>query len=293
MSIPTQKAPDHQQPRWLLRTTAWGSALVYGCIFAAANIGPQLRCQAHGWPFVYMVRETQIPGGLTILYGPWPIASPSPPLVSFEPTWLFLDVLCGIVLTCLAPVICLYWLRVRRRPLQFSLRGLFIFTTLVACLLGFLKFFHPDFGNDWSWLKTTWCMLLLAQILVYIIPVAFPLAGAHWTVVCAAGSRRRHRWAGIHWLTWLAVAVVGYSLVHYSVFTDTSCISKYGWPFTYQAEYDNWCWVPSEFMRALLPMSWLKAIALIADVLVCLAMTAATGFVVERWIRHTEQGTPR
>jgi hypothetical protein len=293
MSTPAQKLPEYQHPRWVLRAATWGSALVYGCAFVAANIGPQVRGQAHGWPFIYMVRELRIPGGLTIYYGPWPISSPSPPLVSFEPTWLFLNVLCGIVLTCLAPVLCLYWLRARPQPIQFSLRSLFALTTVVACLLGLFKCFIPDFGDGWGLFQIAWCMLLVAQILVHFVPVAFVATAAHRLVVLSAGSQQR-RWAGVHWVAWLAIAVVGGSLMHYLIFTDTSYISEYGWPFTYQTKYyyGPAYWPASGPMRAFFPISWLKAIALTADILVCLAITAATGFVVERWIRHTELGTP-
>jgi hypothetical protein len=229
-----------------------------------------MRYQVHGWPFVYMVRETHVGGELhNILNGPWPLFSP--PLVSFWPMWLLLDVLCGIVLMGLAAAIALYWLRVRRRPLQFGLRNLFLFVTVVACLLGLFKFFNPGFGETFGlWFTIAWCMLLLAQILVYIVPVAFVVTVAHWAVGISAGWQRRRPWAGIHWLTWLAVVVAGIPIVHYSAFAHAS---YGGWPFT----FDENC---------------LDAAALIADILVWLALIAATGFVVERWIRRAERMVP-
>jgi hypothetical protein len=198
MSTPTEKPPDHQHPRWLLRAAAWGSALAYGCIFAGANTLAHMRYQVHGWPFVYMVRATHVGGELhNILYGPWPLFSP--PLVSFWPMWLLLDVLCGIVLMGLAVAIALYWLRVRRQPLQFGLRNLFLFMTVVACLLGLFKFFNPGFGETFGlWFTIAWCMLLLSQILVYIVPVALVATVAHWVVVRRTDSQRRRPRAGIH-----------------------------------------------------------------------------------------------
>jgi hypothetical protein len=188
MSISTRKAPDRQEPRWLLHTAATGSALVYGCIFAGANILGG-RGQQHGWPFVYMAREVRVPGELhNILYGPWPLFSP--PLLSFEPMWLLLDILCGIVLTCLAAAISVYWLRVRRPPIQFSLRSLFVLTTVVACLLGLFKYFVPHFGNSYGlWFTIAWCMLLLARIFVYIVPVASLVTAVHWVVRNWPGHR--------------------------------------------------------------------------------------------------------
>jgi hypothetical protein len=289
MTLPTQTHPDYQHPRWLLRAAAWGSALIYGCIFVAANIGPQPRGQVHGWPFVYMVREGLVPGGLTIVYGPWPLFSP--PLISFELRWLLLNVLCGIILTFLAAVISLYWLR-RCRRLQFGLRSLFAAVALVACLLSAFKVCFPKFGSGLALFEIGWCMFVLARMLVYTIPVGCVVTAAHRAVILSAASQRRRRWAGLHWLTWLAIAFVGGLLMHYSIFVDTSCISEFGWPFTYQADHEACCWFSSEFMQFLLPMSCLKALGLIADILVWLAMTAATAFVVERWIRRIEQAAP-
>ena len=272
MSIPTQKSPDHQQPRWLSRTAAWGSAIVYACIFAAANIGPRPGIQAHGWPFVYMVRETNIPGDLhNVLYGPWPLFSPSPPLVSFEPMRLVLDVLCGIALTCLAPILCLYWLRVRRRPFQFSLRSLFVLTTTAACLLGVLKFFDPDFGHGWRWPLIAWFTMVFAQLFfVYIVPVACVATVARWAVLRFALSQWRRPWCGIHWLSWLAVVVVGVPVIHYSAFPHWA---HRGWPFTYY-------------------LGRFDVVGLMADIAISLTIIVAAAVVVEYWTRKIEQGTP-
>ena len=285
MSIPTSNPLDHKHPRWLLHTAALCSAIFYSCVFLAANICPH-GLQEHGWPFVYMVREWRVPGGLTFVYGPWPLYSP--PLVSFEPMWLVLNILCGIVLTCLAAAITLFWLRVCPRPLQFSLRILFGFAIVVACLLGLIKYFEP---NQWNMIFVALIALLFARMFAYVVPIACLVVAAHWTVVRSAKSQRRCRWAGIHWLTWLTVAFVAGTVMHYSVFMS-DWGQRYGWPLTYQAQSDRDCWHASEFLSALFPMGFLKATALIADLLVWLMIVAATGFVVERWVRQIEQGIP-
>jgi hypothetical protein len=296
VSIPVQPFPEYRHPRWLLRTATWGSALAYGGIFAGANI-LGYRGQVHGWPFVYMVREWRIQGPLTMVYGPWPLWSP--PVVSVEPGLLLLNILCGTLLTCLAPVICLYWLRVRRRPLQFSLCTLFASTAVVACLLSLLRLLYPELG-DWHWgaLEIAWCFLRLTQVFVYFVPAALLFTAAHWAVLAGANAKLRSRWVGVHWLTWFAILVVGTSLIHYSAFTVTSYAS-YGWPLVYQTRPYAESMLTSRFISFLfpttylaLPVGCLKAIGLTTNVLTWLAMIAATGFVIERWIGHVEQRIP-
>jgi hypothetical protein len=306
MSIPVHNSVDYQQPRWLLRTAAWGSALVYGCSFLVANIFPH-GLQEHGWPLIYMVREWRVPGDFTILYGPWPIDDP--PLIWFRPTCLLLNVLCGIVLTCLASVVSLYWLRVRRRPLQFSLRGLFGFTAVTACFLALFKCFNPDFGSCQNAVQIAWCalrcILLLSQVLVYTVPLACTATAAQRAVVLSAGSRRRSRWAGIHWLTWLVAALVSGATVHYSAFSHTwyahvgshktigsIMLASYGWPLTYRAQNNGCCGSDSALMEDGFPLAMFQPAGLLADAAVWLAIVAATGLIVERWVRRTERRTP-
>jgi len=188
MSIPTQKPLDHKHPRWLLHTAAWCFALVYSGLFVGANIWSRL-CQTYGWPFIYMVRETRPPsnpGELhNIYYDPWPFYSA--PLVSFEPMWLVLNILCGIVLTCLAAAIALYWLHLCQRPLQFTLRSILGLVIVVACLLGLFTFFAPSHFSNL--LQMALLIIWLAQLCVYIVPFAFLATVAHRAV----WNRKRRR----------------------------------------------------------------------------------------------------
>jgi hypothetical protein len=286
MQIPAHVPPEYHHPRWLLYATASGSAFIYACVLLAANVFPYGGDPGyqHGLPFVYMVRESQVPGGLTIFYAPWPLDDP--PLVEFRPTFLLLNVLCGSLLTAAAAVIPLYWLRVHRRPLHFGLRAAFGLGAVVLGLLGLFRFYHPNEG-----ILSAIDLFVPVPLLVYVLPGCLIVIAAHRMVVLSARSARRRRWLGIHWLTWLAAVAVGGPLLHYSMFTATGWWlgathevrdfhPAFGWPFEYSGQYRGLgirCFSPSAF---------------VADTVVWLTIVASTIFVVERWVRRVEQGVP-
>lgn len=283
MPASTQEPIAYQHPRWFVRCAAIGFAFLYACGLVAANVFPH-GDQEHGWPFVYMVRQLRVPGPLpNIIYGPWPLDDP--PIVQFRPTLLVLNCLCGMLLAVLATIMPAYWLRVRQRPVQFSLRTLFVLTTVVACLLAVLKGWYPDQLNSWNALALAIVSLFL---LVYVVPACMVLTAAHWLVVRSARSGRPYRWFGLHWLTWLAVCAVGGPLLHYMALAPTGLMflpgstleNEYGWPFNYSGECNGF------------PLRCFTPAALVADLVVCLAITAATGFVVERWARRVERRVP-
>ncbi len=216
------------------------------------------------------------------------------PLIRFRPTLLFLDVLCGGLLAVVATVIPAYWLRVRGRPVQFSLRALFGLMTVVACSLGILKFCAPRWLDPELVLAVI--VILLPRLLLYAIPAGLVVVAAHWTVIRSTSSTRRCRWLGIHWLSWLAVAAVGGPFFHYSLIAYTGMVAVelpalaikiaagypalrvvlgYGWPLTY------WSVGPLD--------TYLAPLSLVADAVVWLTATVATGFIVERWVRRVEQ----
>lgn len=304
MAIPTYGSPEYQHPRWLLYTAAFGVAFTYFYVLLAANILPCYPCgyeQEHGWPLVYMARESQVRRGVTILYGPWPIDDP--PLIWFRPTMLLLDVVCGVVLTVAAGAIALYWLRAHPKPVRFSLRAVFGLTTLVACLLGTLKFYDSRLIS-WGFFLNL-ILLVLPRWLVYVVPLGLTIIAAHWIVVRSASSARQRRWIGVHWLTWLAAVAVAGPLLHYSLFTHTGytyaasekaagllTMEAYGWPFEYLGEFGH---SPEDRLRAAtdgFPVRCFHPLPLVADILASFAIIGSVGFVVERWIRRVERGTP-
>ena len=129
MPIPTQTPPEYRPPRWSLYASAVAVGLLYACAFVAINLftgagwdpGPPVSAgpiRVYGWPLVYMARGAffHLPRPLYVS------ALHDSPLIRFRPTLLFLDVLCGGLLAVVATVIPAYWLRVRGRPVQFSLR---------------------------------------------------------------------------------------------------------------------------------------------------------------------------
>lgn len=271
MLVSNQESALYQHPRWFVCCAAIGFAFFYACAFSVANIFPH-GDQQHGWPFVYMVRAWLVPGGLTILYGPWPLDNP--PIVKFWPAMLFLNVLCGGLLATVATVVPVYWLRLRQKPVHFSLRSLFVLTTGVACILGLLKWFFPQANCVWyaaaivseaSWLA------------VVFFPACLMVIAAHGLVVRPVAVQRRSRWLGLHWLAWLAVCFAGGPLLHYSIFT--SSYGVLGWPLRYD-NTNHFSW------------SAFNLPALVGDLAVCLAVTAATGFVVERWVFRVELHAP-
>ncbi len=227
--------------------------------------------QEHGWPFVYMVRASRGSGGFTIMYPMWPLGDP--PLVSFRPTLLFLNVLCGVLLVVLAAIVPAYWLRVRQRPLQFSLRTLFVLTTVVACLLALLKCCYPDRVEVGS---AVGLAIVFLFSLVYVVPACMVLTAAHWLVIRSASSARRFRWFGLHWLTWLAVCAIGGPFLHYLIVTINYYYEGYGRPSESYVEDFRLAW------RFHWP-------ALVGGLAVWLTVLASTAFVVERWIRRVER----
>ena len=270
--MPTSSAgpPAYQHPRWLVRRVAIGFAFLYVCGLLVANVFPRGN-QEHGWPFVYMVRQDRVPGPLpNIFYGPWPLANP--PIVQFWPTLLVLNCLCGLLLTVLATMVPVYWLRVRQRPVQFSLRSLFVLTTVVACLLALLRWCYGDRLKLWVavdlWIEFSFLLVY------YVVPACIVLTVAHWLVVRSGRSGRRSRWFGLHWLGWLAVLAVGGPFLHYSIFAAK--FGTYGWPLNY-TDFDRF----SRQWRFDWP-------SLVVDLAVWLTVVASTAFVVERWIRRVE-----
>ncbi len=229
-----------------------------------------------------------MPGGLTVLYGFWPFDNP--PLLRFRPALLVLDILCGGLLTVMATVIPLYWLRVRERPVQFTLRGLLGLTTAVACGLSAVKIFDPD--SHWRVLEAA--VLLPPLSLLYGVPAGLVIVAAHWVVARSAKSARRCRRLGVHWLTWLALVAVGGPLLHYSLVARTGYVEVYspptGVPLFYTLE--EACGWPLKYLCLGSPAKRLPLFALPVDVVIWLAITVATGFVVERWVRRVEQRIP-
>lgn len=302
MTIPTHGSPEYQHPRWLLYAAAFGVAFSYFWVLLAANIFPCYPCgysQEHGWPLVYMARGSRVPGGITILYGPWPIDNP--PLVWFRPTMLLFDVVCGVALTVAAGAIPLYWLRTHPKPARFSLRVLFGLTALVACLLGTLKFYDSRLLSWGFFLNLT--LLSLPRLLVYVVPLGLTIIAAHWIVVRSANSGRQRRWIRLHWLTWLAGVAVAGPWLHYSLFTHTGytyvssekaavllTMEAYGWPFEYLGALGR---SPEDRLYAAangFPVRCFHPLPLVANILASCAIIGAVGFVVEGWIRRVERG---
>jgi len=203
------------------------------------------------------------------MYGPWPLDDP--PIVQFRPALLFLNILCGGLLTVLATIIPAYWLRVRQRPVQFHLQTLFVLTTVVACLLALLKCCYADRLNMFA------VRLVIASLfsLAYVVPSCMVLTATHWLVVRSARSTPRFRWFGLHWLTGLAVCAIGGPFLHYSI-VAIHYYDAYGWPLEYYVEGSQLAW------RFHWP-------ALVGDLAVWLTVLASTAFIVERWIRRVER----
>ncbi len=275
MLVSSEEPAAYEHPRWFVRCAAIGFALLYAGGLAVANVFPcrlSIAEQEHGWPFVYMIRASRVPGGLTILYPMWPLGDP--PLLQFRPTMLLLNCLCGILLVVIATIIPPYWLRVRQRPVQFSLRTLIVLTTVVACLLALLKCCYPDRVN--VGIVVELAIFSLFSLVYYVVPACIVLTAAHWLVVRCARSRRRSRWFGLHWLTWLAACAVGGPFLHYLIVTINYYYEGYGLPSESYVEDFRLAW------RFHWP-------TLVGGLAVWLTVLASTAFVVERWIRRVEQ----
>ncbi len=240
MPVSSEEPAVYQHSRWFVRSAALGFALLYAGGLAVANVfhrNSTMAGQEHGWPFVYMVRASRVLGGLTILYPMWPLGDP--PLLQFRATVLILNVLIGSLLTALAVVVPIYWLRVRQRPVQFSLRTLFVLTTVVACLLALLKCCYPDRVNVWIAVELAVVSLFT---LAYVVPACMALTAAHWLVIRPARSWRRFRWFGLHWLTWLAICAVGGPFLHYLIVAINYNVMGYGRPSEYYVEDLQLAW---------------------------------------------------
>jgi hypothetical protein len=288
----SQGEPEYRHPRWLLWTAACGAALAYGCVFAAANVLArptwEWRLRQYGWPLVYMERQK-------FARYQW-LAYPSS-ITSFKPGLLLVDVLCGILLSALAAAIVLYWLRRRHEPLQFSLRSIFLLTTVVAVCLGVHgcvpRNWYPYPPND----VQVW--LALFHFLVNAVPILLAVTAAHRATVACVNWRRRRCWLGTHWITWLAMAAIGGPLLHYSLFSRTGLywlgkipLPVRGWPHSFPVNFDEFS--SDDLLAFSENVSDRPAIifAGVIDVLVWFAALAAIGLIIERWIRRIEASIP-
>ena len=145
--------------------------MLYACVHVVANVFPYDGGE-HGWPLVYMVRATRMPGALSVYYGPWPIFDP--PLVSFHVILLAFNVLLGIGLALCAAVIAVYWLRITRTSPRFSLLALLGFMTAVCCLAAFVMMMVVQPSD------VVWPMIVIAQRCVYIVPCLLIVTLVHW-----------------------------------------------------------------------------------------------------------------
>jgi hypothetical protein len=276
--------------------------LIYGCVFAAANVFPykflQEVDQQHGWPFGYMLRETRVPGGFTVFYGMWPVYDP--PLIWFRPTALLLDVCVATLLMCLTVPIAEYWLRMRPKYLRLTQRRLVGLAAVLVGLVSFVEFNTGGSGGLWKYLEL---FCFCAQWLIYVTPILLVVTAARWLVLRSADSQRRCRWPGIHWLTWLALTAFTVSFLHYCLFTHTGYtsapgthkgsvlqIEAYGWPFRFMGEWDRPIAVRLRYAEDGYAISCFRPLALSVDVPVWLVVITLTGFVIERWIRRVERG---
>ena len=283
---------DQSQAPWPLSTTAYLWALTYGCIFVAANICPYRflvsKDQQHGWPFAYMLREWRVPGPFTVLYGWWPLDKP--PLIWFRPTALLLNVLVGVLLTCLTAFIAEYWVRRNPKFFHLSVRRLIGLIAVVACSIGLLELYIAG-GSFPLWFYAM-LVCVIAEILVYITPVFSIAAVAHWLVVRSACSERRRRWFGLHWLTWLTLVAFVCSFLHYCLITQTGYAGTpyswyaYGWPYQFRNAPPE---ADGSGLIGFLVSSY-SPLKLIADISIWLTTIAMTGFVIERWVRRVERG---
>ena len=160
---------------------------------------------------------------------------------------------------------------------------------MIACGLSAIKIYALDsHGHVFE------CIVFrLLGLLSYGVPAGLVLIAAHWAVVRSAMSARRCRWLEVHWLSWLAVVAVGGPLLHYSLMATTYAVypgipissapvNTWGWPLTYSHMDGPLYSLTGPFSPLALPV----------DVVIWLAITVATAFVVERWVRRVEQKIP-
>jgi hypothetical protein len=234
-----------------------------------------------------MVTDRLVPRGPSSVLGsyylaPWPFGNP--PIAKFWPAMLALNVVCGSILAAISAVAPVYWLRVRRRPVHFSLRSLFVLTTLVAVFCGALKWysgtwnFERQFGNPDVEDLAYFALYGLAEMR-WLGPMCLVLAAAHWLVTRLARSRWRWRWMGLHILTWAVLLPVGLLYLRHSIFTE-SYGEVYGWPLLFYGCRD--VYYPLFF-------HWPS---LAGDIVTWLAITCASGTVIEGWVRKVERQVP-
>jgi hypothetical protein len=259
---------EYHPPRWLLLSTAIGCAIAYAVIFAGGNIfmiKMEVLSQQYGWPFTYMTRDSFNLSNKHLFYDSWPLDNP--PIVQFDAFLLCLNIICGIILTFIAAMLPIYWLRTRGRPFSYSLGSLFEIMTIGICLAGLASFFRRCNTYECGLLDFVKFFLFLCTKLIYVVPCGSVLLVAHWAVTKNNG--RRQRLFGLHWLTWLAMFAPIVLPFYY-----------YSWQIEglFSIHLNN----PDNFDR-IFP----KAVTE-----VWLISIAATGFVVETWIRRRERRLP-
>lgn len=286
------KKPDDAPPRWQLHCAGWGCAALYACALVVANVFPRLN-HRHGWPLVYMVRETRVPGDLTVFYGPWPFDDP--PLVTFSAGFLAINGFLGTLLAFVAAILVIYWLRVTRLSFRFSLRTLMAGMVAISISMALvMSLSHP--------LHVVGMAVYVAQLSVYTVPCMVVVTTAHWILNRSKGTWHKRRLAGIHWLSWLALGLMSGPFLYHSFLERTGslwvgrengppgiiALASYGWPFQhFWAEYKGQgrMWAISEGF----PVSYFDPLALLGNVLVAFATFSATVFAIERWVRRTER----
>jgi hypothetical protein len=154
-----------------------------GLVLFTANFFPYWN-QEHGWPFVFMVRESEVggPGGPTVLYGPWPFDDP--PLVAFRPGLLVVNVLVGMALLAAITLAVQSWFSPQKRPFQYSLRLLLVWTSLGAVLIVFFQAAAGKEGPVWAtvhfcrwllFLAVFFCIFILGRRIVLLVrAIRFP-----------------------------------------------------------------------------------------------------------------------
>ena len=171
---------------WLLPSLCWDSfCFTFAGWWLRMSFHPKIR-SAVGPSFSWFSNLQGRWRLATMMYRPWPLDNP--PIVQLRPTLLYLNILIGSILTALATIVPVYWLRLQQRPFHFSLRSLFVLTTIVACNLAGLKCLNRGWDNPWpvdAWLILAYYCLIVARIVLvdYVFPVFIVLTAAHWLVM--------------------------------------------------------------------------------------------------------------
>jgi hypothetical protein len=272
------------------------AAVSYCLVVVAANFSFEgtAHGQEHGWPLVYMIRESDVPGDLTVLYGPWPFDDP--PLIEFRWFALAANISLGICFAGVVAGCAVYWLRQGRRKWQISLLNLFVLLTIAALAVGLLTIStqHPLF---WVFAFAT----SSAPWLAYAAPVSLVITTAHWLAWRGRNSPESQRRIGLHWLTWIALFVAVGPLVDY-VFNQQTGITylgiglqsggfpfdTFGWPLGCWSTFRGSDWQRQSFARDGAVVDYVVITHAIVDLLILLAVLASVVIVVERWIRRIE-----